>query len=883
MTDSISLRELRESSSTLVKQMAKQPAAQPQNSARELLVEWANGQENWVRRIAREVLSTRQPPSDEAIDEAYALCLSEKDLIDEPVVAEPILELGAAEDEKGESLRLVALKGVENVNRLAQGQEIQFNQRLTILYGENATGKSGYVRILKRVAAVRSAEPVLADIHATSTPGPPTARLEYALGSDAASAKWMGQAGIRPFTRMCIFDSRAVSFHLDDELTYSYTPRDLALFQYVNQGISAVASRLDAARTDAELVENPFLSRFQAGSVVYPKIETLSSATEVTALEALASISEGEADALPSLRVEVEALNPQLVASRLELLRTARELISRIGSAAKVICALDPEVYNDTLEKLSVAENTLRASSETAFSGFDVPGILSEAWGDFVASGDAYRHDLALEHYPTEGDACLYCRQELTKGAAALLRAYRDHVNNTFQADIDAAQSRLSGMTDAVGEVDLDALRTRIAVKLTATEGGTLATLFAEASEWLKHAPPVLEAISKRRPIASPGIFSTACSLAATASAVLAQVDGDIELLEKQKAQRQEARSKAEKKVRDLEDRIVLKAHLAAIRTAVENAKWAERASRIVSKRFPPLKASLTNQTKVASEDLLNTDFQRLFEQERKALRAPPVRLQFPGKDAAAARRKSLGDHRLSEVLSEGEQKVIALSDFLAEAAIRPSSSPILFDDPVNSLDYKRIEYIVDRICTLSSQHQVIVFTHNIWFASLLLAKFDDSKSVSACSFFSVDLGPGEQPGYIAGGTHPRLDSPSKIRGQINDLVQSARTATGETRKALIERSYSRLRAWCEAVSEQELLHGLSQRYRANIMVGMLRKIRADRLPAAAEVICRVFDRACGVIDAHAMATETLGSTPDLSDLEQDWKEAQEALAEYKA
>jgi wobble nucleotide-excising tRNase len=50
--------------------------------------------------------------------------------------------------------------------------------------------------------------------------------------------------------------------------------------------------------------------------------------------------------------------------------------------------------------------------------------------------------------------------------------------------------------------------------------------------------------------------------------------------------------------------------------------------------------------------------------------------------------RKSLAPrHRLSAILSEGEQKVIALADFLAESTLRGSASPIVLDDLVTSLD----------------------------------------------------------------------------------------------------------------------------------------------------------------------------------------------------
>ena len=863
--------------------MFVEQTAEKKTTAREVLVTWANSQEHWVRSIVREVLATRQPAADDAIDEAYATCLSEKDLSDDAVTESPKLELDSEENDQSEALQLRALKEVQNVNRLASGQTIDFSERLTILYGENATGKSGYVRILKRVAAVRSAEEIILDIHAPTTPSPPSAVLDYTLNGTHECATWTGESGVRPFTRLSIFDSRAVSFHLDDELTYSYTPRDLALFQYVNRGIAAVSNRLAAARKEAELGENPFLYRFQPGSVVYPKVETLGAATDVAGLEALATVSDEEAATLPALREEVEALNPQLISSRLELVRGDRELISQIRSAAATIAEFDRTAYNLSVEALKEAEEKQRAATETAFAGFDIPGALSDAWRGFVVAGDAYLRDLGLEDYPEEGKSCLYCRQDLGETAVALLREYHEYCNNTLKADVDSARTYLTAAASSLQSLSLAPLQSPVSAKTNLEEGETARPLFVSANDLLATAPGLLEQVAERRPVTAADVITKASSLKDAAQSALEEADATIAKLQTQSTERQTARAEAEKKVRDLEDRIVLKTHISAIRTAVENAKWAQRAKLVVTKRFPPLKTSLTNQTKVASEDLLNSDFQRLFERERKALRAPAVKLQFPGKDAAAARRKSLGDHRLSEVLSEGEQKVIALSDFLAEAAIRPTSAPILFDDPVNSLDYKRIEYIVDRLYTLSADHQVVVFTHNIWFASLLLAKFESKRSAASCSFFSVDLGPGEQPGFVSGGSHPRLDTPSKLAGRINDIINSAGSATGETRKALIERGYAQLRAWCEAVSEQELLHGLSQRYRANIMVGKLKDIRADRLPAAAEAICKVFDRACGIIEAHAMATETLGSTPALQDLKGDWKEAQDALKAYKA
>ena len=62
----------------------------------------------------------------------------------------------------------------------------------------------------------------------------------------------------------------------------------------------------------------------------------------------------------------------------------------------------------------------------------------------------------------------------------------------------------------------------------------------------------------------------------------------------------------------------------------------------------------------------------------------------------------------------------------MAEASLQSTSSPIIFDDPVTSLDYRRLEYVAQRCVELAQSRQVAVFTHNIWFATELLSRYED-------------------------------------------------------------------------------------------------------------------------------------------------------------
>ena len=279
---------------------------------------------------------------------------------------------------------------------------------------------------------------------------------------------------------------------------------------------------------------------------------------------------------------------------------------------------------------------------------------------------------------------------------------------------------------------------------------------------------------------------------------------------------------------------------------------------------------------KAASEQLLNRGFERGFRRECEMLRAPIVKLEFPGRKAAPARRKSLSPrHPLRSILSEGEQKVIALADFLAEATLRTVASPIVLDDPITSLDYKRMIDVASRIVELSRERQVIVFTHNIWFTMELLARFDrdDRERVS---YFDVSTCDGLR-GIVSKGSSPTLDPWKDRKTRINKLVADARMAPDEERRRnLIERGYEELRGACEVVVEQDLFKKTVQSYAPNVMVGKLKDIRLEALPKAIEQVCPVFDRCCRIIRSHKQPIETLNVRPSLEDLQKDWDVLQE-------
>lgn len=288
----------------------------------------------------------------------------------------------------------------------------------------------------------------------------------------------------------------------------------------------------------------------------------------------------------------------------------------------------------------------------------------------------------------------------------------------------------------------------------------------------------------------------------------------------------------------------------------------------------------LTAQSKLASEDLVNRNFETLFAEECERLRAPQVALRFQGRSGQAQRKKVVATYKPSAVLSEGEQKVLALADFLAESRMRGIKAPLVFDDPVTSLDYRRLDEVAARIQNLAETHQVIVLTHNIMFASSLIDA-RQNKTLRA-KIYEVRDG-GKTKGVLAPNVEPRLDTPADLAKRINVKLQEVPNAEPVVQDALIKETYDLIRAWCEAFVEQDLLGNVTQRYRKNIMMTRLSKINPSRLAAAVAVIEPLFNRANNRFTGHAHAAEYMSTKPTLDELQEDWEKAKAARAAYIA
>ncbi|MFZ8756939.1 AAA family ATPase [Microbacterium sp. HMH0099] len=832
---------------------------------RALLADWANTNDEWVRLLVAEVIGTGRAVGAGTIEKAYQLFRQEKalDKRELPVVAQ--LEVEARQDESAPPLMVTRLSEVHGVNALVPGAIIEPHEGLTILYGENGTGKTGYSRILKALANSRTADTILGNIDSELAEAQ-SAKLEYKLGDDTHTLDWTGDRGVPPFTRISIFDSPAVTTHVDDDLDYVYTPASLALFNHVTAAIQAVAAHIDAATSALGTGSTGLLSRFQRGSSVYPLIETLGASTDLTTLKDRVQAGERADNQVDVLTQAVAALRANTIGTQIAALKAEQRVLTQASAAAQALLAFDATGYNVALVRraqLSTDYDTFRGE---LFAAADLPADPDDTWGAFIEAGDTYRdHLVAIGAHDSQ--RCLYCRQPLQEPARDLLARYSTYLEDKISSDIHATDTTLAAYKrQAAGIPGNELLAT-----LEQYRGGDEKPSYFAHLEAIEHARSALATSAVDSTPASTNITDALATPKRDVESALEAVEASIATLETQQQNRTQALAEKQAELLELTAAVELGKSWPLIEAQVNNAKEADRL-KTLKRPLASLGRAVTELAKTASDQLINQSFDALFLEECGALRTPPLKIQFVGREGKAQRRKVMsGKHKPSKVLSEGEQKVLALADFLAEARLAGITAPVIFDDPVSSLDHRRINEVAQRIARLAEDNQVIVFTHDILFATTLLGLFEKSKR---CVYFQITDEGGK--GKITKATGPRWDTLSGIRARINETIQAAKQVDGEARDALIRVGYGALRSWCEVFTETELLQGVTQRYQPNVGMTRLSNINTDKLNEIIPKVTDIFEEACRYIDGHSQPLVTLGVSPTLAGLELHWADLQQ-------
>jgi hypothetical protein len=341
------------------------------------------------------------------------------------------------------------------------------------------------------------------------------------------------------------------------------------------------------------------------------------------------------------------------------------------------------------------------------------------------------------------------------------------------------------------------------------------------------------------------------------------QIDADIARLQGQSVAEALGALEAERVL--LRHRQVLSQLLPQIEAFLADARWVKKASGAPRQSLNT--RHLTEKETELFRTVIADGYRDRLGQECAALDcALPVELSARGERGQTKRSLVIkGGHRPNEILSEGEQRAVALADFLTEIWLNPANAGIVLDDPVNSQDHQRKECIAKRLAKEAKSRQVIVFTHDLVFLTKLAAAAEDTGTEMLTHWMERD-GSG-RPGQVSLDDCPATTPQYRTTTKARKTLGEAKTTAGSRRLQLIQRGMGELRRTIEEIVPYSLFKQAVNRWTDRIMVTGLKNINWDD-GLVADLI-KTYEDISAYIEGHSHTEEQAGAPPEPKDLEE--------------
>lgn len=760
------------------------------------ILEWVKGRPAWQRNLLKRIARG------EAIDDAYIASVAQaivdkKATLEAPELAAADLPTGTA---GGNTVQLESIGELKFVNALLDDQTLTFGATgVTVIYGDNGSGKSGYARLVKNVVGARHHEEILPDAFASST-GTQSAQITYSLTGTATTEAWPSL--LEPALNQAHFyDEACGNDYLDRDTELAYRPSVLTLLDELIVHVDAVRAAIDAMiRTnEAEALVPPTV---QPGTRADAFLKSLSATT-----------TKQEIDQALVLPAEPKVVQAELVKeeARLKTTDPAKEKQRLLSAATRIEALADhfetvgtklSSARGDEMLAMQTAATTLRAAateaSKTSFADEPLAGVGSGTWRALWQAAENYSMAEAYpgHDFPVTGDGhvCVLCQQPLQTDAAERLRRFHQFVHNDVAKRAKAAEDAFKGAIEDLKALEVTSEETTEAIGFLATEDKVFADSLTAALETAKQAKTRigerLRGESEEGWIELVAIDLNDLRLRATDLKTKASAIDEVAF----------ARTLADCKAKlaELESLMAI----AAVRSGIE--KEVERL--IAHAALKKIQPNITTQPiSVESGKLARayvTDrVKDHFVRESERLKLEHVVLGDQGSPKGKLRHKPalLGASSSSPkaVLSEGEQTAAGLAGFFTEVEFDDTKSAVILDDPMSSLDHERREKAARRIVEIANDRQVIVFTHDLMFLGEIV-KASDELGVTLTER-AIERNGARKPGRVIDG-YPWKAKDAKQR--IGDL-QAVLDRVKKTQTDMTADDYERATSeWAGKLSE---------------------------------------------------------------------------------
>ena len=796
------------------------------------ILAWSETRPLWQRDALRRLLTTGNLRSAD-YEELSAICKSAHGLGSSSAAVPLDSTHLPSRDDHVRSVSLRSLTHRGGVNALAANQTIDFGPQLTVVFGHNAAGKSGYTRILKRACRARGAEEILGNVLVDAPPRPPAATIRYSVDGRDHDHSWDDEGAVdSALATISVFDRHCASVYIAQRTDVAFRPLGLDLFDKLSDACQVIRRILERERQQLE--SNPIhLPPVPSGTVVHDALANLTPMDSAKITD-LATLTDEERHRITELKTQLKDLQSH------DPVRTARSLqlrADRVRTLLAQLLAMGEACSDASIRGLFAIRTErdglvglIKAERATAFGDQPLDNTGSDAWHDLWYAAQQYSEIDAYPQRPfphvTDDAYCVLCQQALDSAAADRLLQFSRFLHSNLQRRYDQAEQAYSE--------SLDKLR--------------------EATSSPVEADPGLDDLDVRRPDLAAAVRSYLSEVARRMDLVGSAIDDDAPVIPTVPAlpnlcqpvedylQHLESRAdllrytdhgellvQIREELRELEARRLLAEHLDSVLAEID------RRTRHAVYRTCMDDTGTTAVTRKSVEVTKRVVTEQLIEGFAREVAALGFRHVEVGLVAAGGSRGVLY-HKLqlrraphadvASIVSEGESRCLSLASFLTELTTGDHRSAILFDDPVSSLDHEWRRNVAKRLVYEAQSRQVVVFSHDIVFLFELQNQAEKADVDLKHQYVHRDQeGAGRSRDRLPWDAMPVRKRIGYLKSRYQDLEKVFRQGDVEEYERDAKDIYGMLREAWERGVEEVLLDGAVERFRNSIQTRRIRKL----------------------------------------------------------
>ncbi len=844
----------------------------------EELLEWSQERPSWQRDALRRLVLNGELSEDD-IRSLSEICKSAHGLAEQqeviPLAKNHLRDQGASSDQ----VTLLSIFHHRGVNALAEDQTLKFARNLTVVYGDNAAGKTGYIRILKSACRARGPERILGNVVSGTSPHAPVVAIKYKVGTETDAREWAGRGESELISRVSVFDTQCAAVYLTEKTDVAFRPFGLDLFDKLVKACKAVRSRLEGEQRS--LTSNA-LATVQAqvpeGTAVAKLLAGITSLTKPETVQAIARLSSEEVARLALLEkslLDLQANDPE------KLIRQLTLRIGRVRALARHLKDIETALAAEAVATVFDARTGGRRKSEEArrlravtFPAGVLDGTGSEPWTVLWESARRFSEELAYpgQEFPVvdNGAHCVLCQQDLDHAATHRLKQFETFVASTTERELREARETFARRRKTFVELKTTNDSIEETVKEIRIEHEAVADAISTALAGNENRrKAVALALTADTDLASdcPGLVS----VAREAGALAEQLEERVKTLRSSATDETKKRMTAE--VQELHARKLLEKHEPIVLNEIERKKKIAAYELCLNDTKTQ---TITQKSTVLTRTAVTQKLKQSFQDEltNLAFHQVEVELKEVGGAEGVLYHKLILTRapgvELPKVVSEGEQRCLSIAAFFAELSTADDPSGIVFDDPVSSLDYKWREGVARRLVDEAKTRQVIVFTHDIVFL-LLLKQFAEEQGVDQLDQHVRQLSKGAG---VCAEELPWVALPVKKKiGHLKNEWQAADKLFREGHQAAYEKEakylYGLLREGWERALEEVLLGGVVERFRPSVQTQHVSKI-ADILEEDCKTLDAAMTKCSKWLPGHDQAAAARAEVPEPAVLKAD-------------